>query len=197
MSYESRTDALSSRPLPTDSELRGLQVSIATGEPLFCTKCAAAFSSFSKAGPSAALGAITEEDGASAQQPAAEGAPAAAGGGAQPDEQEASWACEFCGCNNVFDLEPEEVPTEPSVDYLLSAAPLAKTTSSGSQMVIFAIDVSGSMCVTSEVEGKVRVLKNRLPTPICWVAILIVIPTGRLAGRAQGWRQEHGSLGQP
>jgi hypothetical protein len=62
------------------------------------------------------------------------------------------WVCEFCGHQNVLDLEPEELPTSATMDYLVQPAP-ARDMEHGSELIVFAIDISGSMCVTSEIEG--------------------------------------------
>ena len=66
------------------------------------------------------------------------------------------WVCEFCGHHNVVDLMEDEIPSSDVVTYMLQPAPC--TTSSGKSgrdesLVIFCIDISGSMCVTSEVNG--------------------------------------------
>ena len=74
---------------------------------------------------------------------------------------------EFCGHNNYnIDVAMETVPNVPTVDYLLSAAKEAEPDNEApekevavsankgnhkSSLVIFAIDVSGSMSCTTEV----------------------------------------------
>lgn len=64
------------------------------------------------------------------------------------------WNCEFCGNRNVVDIEEEEKPAASDVTFLvepsqttLASGPLGRDES----LVIFCIDISGSMCVTSEV----------------------------------------------
>ena len=70
------------------------------------------------------------------------------------------WICEFCGTKNDVDLVPEEIPTKEEVTYLSPPASyksgerkgLATPTSGIEESVlVFCIDISGSMCVTSEV----------------------------------------------
>ena len=77
------------------------------------------------------------------------------------EEGDLLWMCEFCGTRNVVSLDIEEVPASESVDYVLEAAPAADTTTTASTareesdgIVVFAIDTSGSMCVTTEVAGR-------------------------------------------
>lgn len=69
-----------------------------------------------------------------------------------------TWTCEFCGTVNSVDIVEEEIPTNEDVTYMISPAPA--TTSSlaadvggpvDQSIIIFCVDVSGSMCVTTEV----------------------------------------------
>jgi hypothetical protein len=79
------------------------------------------------------------------------------------------WICEFCEHTNVISqLQDGEIPTKASVDYVLEPAPAAAAAADGKDkdakagggsgvdesVVVFCIDVSGSMCVTTEVRGK-------------------------------------------
>ena len=64
------------------------------------------------------------------------------------------WECDFCGSANVVDIVEEEIPKMDDVTYMLAPAPA--TTASGisgkdESLVIFCMDISGSMCVTTEV----------------------------------------------
>ncbi|XP_005089421.2 circularly permutated Ras protein 1 [Aplysia californica] len=74
-------------------------------------------------------------------------------------EEQKTWVCEFCDEANVVDVEEEEVPKVEDVTYLLRPA---MTTSHSSMsgldqsLVIFCVDTSGSMCVTTEINGKVK-----------------------------------------
>eukprot|EP01102_Stenamoeba_stenopodia_P018668 TRINITY_DN6891_c0_g1_i2.p1 TRINITY_DN6891_c0_g1~~TRINITY_DN6891_c0_g1_i2.p1 ORF type:complete len:715 (+),score=225.83 TRINITY_DN6891_c0_g1_i2:79-2223(+) len=100
---------------------------ISTGDPLFCRNCNAGFNIHSK---------LTE--------------------GENHDDTEPSkvWKCEFCDeINKDINLAPEEMPSAESMDYLIEPAP-ETANSVDESAVIFCLDISGSMCVTTEVEGK-------------------------------------------
>lgn len=66
---------------------------------------------------------------------------------------ESTWTCEFCGQSQTVDLNEPEKPVEPTNDYLIEPAAVA---SSSDQLIVFVLDISGSMCVTTEVEGKIQ-----------------------------------------
>ncbi|XP_046374284.1 circularly permutated Ras protein 1-like isoform X1 [Haliotis rufescens] len=69
------------------------------------------------------------------------------------------WQCNFCGERNLVDVEEEEIPQMDDVTFLIEPAPATQATGvSGREesLVIFCVDVSGSMCVTTEVPGKLR-----------------------------------------
>lgn len=68
------------------------------------------------------------------------------------------WECDFCGSINVVDVVDEEIPKMEDVTYMLAPAPT--TTASGKSgkdesLVVFCMDTSGSMCVTTEVAGRI------------------------------------------
>ena len=72
------------------------------------------------------------------------------------------WKCEFCGTCNFVELELQEMPTKEETTYLLTPPPhedlesaaTSGTGGVGNTNLIFCIDVSGSMGVTVEVQGK-------------------------------------------
>ncbi|KAK6171244.1 hypothetical protein SNE40_019473 [Patella caerulea] len=69
------------------------------------------------------------------------------------------WVCEFCGCNNEVDVEDGEIPAVEDVTFLLEAGLSTEAAGPSGQdesIVVFCIDVSGSMCVTTEVPGHVN-----------------------------------------
>jgi len=66
-----------------------------------------------------------------------------------------TWNCEFCNNINDVQLEQEEIPAAETLDYILEPAPVAAA-SSDEGSVIFCMDISGSMCVTSEIQGKLK-----------------------------------------
>lgn len=105
---------------------------LATGDPIFCSGCKGAFSMFSR---------ISEI------------------------ENEAQlWVCEFCEAENLINIDPEEIPRGQMVDYMLMSSSQIreerKETDKSAITVIFCIDISGSMCVTEPVVGKLN-LKNK------------------------------------
>ena len=65
--------------------------------------------------------------------------------------------CEFCGEQNEVDVVPEEIPTNKDTTFLISPATMAEDTAGGGvagiegSLIVFCIDISGSMCVTTEV----------------------------------------------
>lgn len=70
--------------------------------------------------------------------------------GAQP-----IWECEFCQAINEVQLDDEEIPTVDVYDYILSPA-VHNSQSNQDSTIIFVLDISGSMCTTSEVVGKLK-----------------------------------------
>ena len=67
------------------------------------------------------------------------------------------WLCEFCGTSNVADIVAEELPREEDTTYMIAPAPTTATQAlQGSgitdSVVVFCIDTSGSMGVTTEVD---------------------------------------------
>ena len=107
---------------------------MATGDPVICKQCAGAFNLYSR---------ITEVS-----------------------EDSQNWVCEFCGACNQINIEVEEIPRGQMMDYMLmsSSQMIEESKIPGENKegitVIFCIDISGSMCVTEPVVGKIN-LKNR------------------------------------
>ncbi|KAL8595082.1 hypothetical protein ACOMHN_019120 [Nucella lapillus] len=74
----------------------------------------------------------------------------------EEDGPDKVWMCEFCGNRNLVDIDEEEKPAADDVTYLIEAA--LSTTAMGSSgrdesVVVFCIDISGSMTITTEVPG--------------------------------------------
>lgn len=69
------------------------------------------------------------------------------------DADVSRWPCEFCRHVTVTDLVKEELPVSDSVDYILRPA-RAVQASEDDRRIIFCIDTSGSMCVSTEVPGR-------------------------------------------
>ena len=64
------------------------------------------------------------------------------------------WKCEFCAEANSVDIMEEEKPDKPDVTFMLQPAPSTQAggrSGTDDTLVIFCVDTSGSMCVTTEV----------------------------------------------
>jgi len=74
------------------------------------------------------------------------------------DDGESIWVCSFCAAVNVIDIEDEERPTAETVDYILAPPPTqneeAKSGDADDSQIVFCIDVSGSMCVSQQIDAK-------------------------------------------
>jgi len=110
---------------------------------------------------------VVSEAPAAAAAAVADGA-AGSGRGALPadvhlEAGQQLWSCDFCEHHNVLDgLQPEEIPAGPSRDYVLVPAPESASASasesdaSDSSILVFVLDISGSMCVSSAVPGRIE-----------------------------------------
>jgi hypothetical protein len=168
-------------------------VTLATGDPVFCTHCKAGLSCFSalfnQDGSPANMAAKDmlakiEERNAGRVQKTDEKASAAtildnasqkAKGSDTSDEFvilrkeeipkcesefDLIWKCEFCNTTQALEIEKEEIPTDAILDYVIEM-PKSKdgdkeSATSDKQIVIFVVDTSGSMCVTTEVDGSFK-----------------------------------------
>eukprot|EP00002_Diphylleia_rotans_P033061 TRINITY_DN69_c0_g1_i12.p1 TRINITY_DN69_c0_g1~~TRINITY_DN69_c0_g1_i12.p1 ORF type:complete len:615 (+),score=159.53 TRINITY_DN69_c0_g1_i12:58-1902(+) len=104
----------------------GDDVAFATGDASVCQKCSAVMSVHSKC-------PVT------------------------PNEESQSrrvWNCEFCLHENELFIDEEEIPKEESLDYIIQPPPM-QGASELSSNIVFCADISGSMCVTTEVPGKI------------------------------------------
>eukprot|EP00475_Leptophrys_vorax_P037326 TRINITY_DN6417_c0_g1_i1.p1 TRINITY_DN6417_c0_g1~~TRINITY_DN6417_c0_g1_i1.p1 ORF type:complete len:723 (-),score=215.14 TRINITY_DN6417_c0_g1_i1:50-2218(-) len=80
---------------------------------------------------------------------------------------EALWNCEFCGAINVLTLDKEEIPkiAEGSLDFILEPPEVQEPGADDSKVegdkeskrIIFCVDVSGSMCVSQQAPGSLKV----------------------------------------
>jgi len=124
----------------------GGEVAVQTGEPQLCRNCGACLSSVSSLQAFKEDGIVLGYD----------------------------WNCEFCGTYTRLELDEGElpVPEAKAVDFVIEPAPsaLAEGTAAAAEaaqgpgaagMVVFVLDVSGSMCVTTEVPGKVALRGDR------------------------------------
>lgn len=65
------------------------------------------------------------------------------------------WVCEYCDHHNQIHLDQEEIPNSSSIDYLL--VPPVEKKGESDDIIVFCIDVSGSMCCTSEITGDIKI----------------------------------------
>lgn len=90
------------------------------------------------------------------------------------------WVCEFCGTQNEVDIVPEEIPTKEDTTFIISPAPVSQGVASGGAagvedaLVVFCIDISGSMCVTTEVS----ICTVHLCVPFCYFVYIIYMYLG-------------------
>ncbi len=64
------------------------------------------------------------------------------------------WTCEFCSAENKCTLDEAEMPKTDAVDYLIRGP--TEEVRPDEISIIFVVDVSGSMCVTTAVDKNVR-----------------------------------------
>jgi len=149
----------------------GEDVSMATGDPIFC-ECGACLSSVDKLStslaslsPDGAASSSTSSSSSSSTSTSEASAPAEPAEPAEPadDPDRLYWRCAFCNKINSALLSEEEVPKESIVDYIREVPAKAENTEEKAS-VVFCIDVSGSMCVTSEIPGKVALRGNSKST---------------------------------
>ncbi|KAH3745950.1 circularly permutated Ras protein 1 [Pelomyxa schiedti] len=72
-----------------------------------------------------------------------------------PSESCRLWTCEFCGTHQEATIDASEIPESDSSEYLVTPVPTA--TASASSNIIFVIDTSGSMSVTTEVRTSQKI----------------------------------------
>ncbi|CAF0935328.1 unnamed protein product [Brachionus calyciflorus] len=95
-----------------------------TGEPIFCSQCNAVLSKQSK---------ITSSN----------------------DSKKKIWLCEFCNFENKIFIDKEEIPTSEEATYILQSPHDSNETqeNSDSNYLIYCIDISGSMSVTTQINA--------------------------------------------
>ena len=75
--------------------------------------------------------------------------------------------CEFCGAENEVSVVSEEVPTSEEVTFVMSPPPVvagARDSVVEDSLVVFCVDISGSMCVTTEPQVAIPTAKGKKPT---------------------------------
>lgn len=77
-----------------------------------------------------------------------------------------TWKCEFCNFVNNLQIDNEEIPKLNDVTYMLEPAPGVVTAATAadihSEYVVYCIDISGSMSVTTEVRGNFKLPTDNL-----------------------------------
>ena len=134
---------------------------VAAGDPVFCKKCNCVLNKYSKL----KTAEEEKEELAKKQEDAKmevdeEGKDIVDQEPAEEDDQ--IWSCEFWYNRYVINVEKEEIPANDTVNYVLEVDETTKKKSESDQSVIFCLDISGSMCVTTPVEGKVNIKGDRL-----------------------------------
>eukprot|EP01133_Synstelium_polycarpum_P002265 gene2265-2567_t len=63
-----------------------------------------------------------------------------------------NWKCEFCNqTNSAVHIEKDEIPGKDQVEYILSAPTVGLDANKDESIIVYCIDVSGSMGITTEV----------------------------------------------
>lgn len=104
------------------------------GDPVYCTHCGAIASHLSKI-------EIRTND---------------TNMGDASDEPQSKWSCEFCSNTNIVDIDQSDLPKQEDATYLISPAPVvhgSDMTGIDDSIVLFLIDISGSMSSTTLVQG--------------------------------------------
>jgi hypothetical protein len=149
------------------SSLKAGENNLFMGDPFFCGECKSVISNISKVYGHDEYAAISnqpvnpqeeEKDDGKKIQPIIFKEHFIPVSDMKPGER--VWICEFCGKHNKISLDNEEIPKDSDVYFLLQSSDQLKSkmktapTASNDETVIFCIDNSGSMCVTSEVKDK-------------------------------------------
>ena len=67
------------------------------------------------------------------------------------EEGARAWKCEFCGQANTIRVDDNEMPKADVLEYLLEPPAAKDAHKEDNELVVFCVDVSGSMCVTAEI----------------------------------------------
>eukprot|EP00826_Nyctotherus_ovalis_P031174 TRINITY_DN2488_c0_g2_i3.p1 TRINITY_DN2488_c0_g2~~TRINITY_DN2488_c0_g2_i3.p1 ORF type:complete len:562 (+),score=186.15 TRINITY_DN2488_c0_g2_i3:80-1765(+) len=112
---------------------RSTWVAVATGDAVICSRCKGIFNFYST---------LTKDS---------------------ADDKQV-WQCEFCGNPNEVQLEEEELPKVDQLTYVLQSAQQVMEKKEGGEDItlMFCIDVSGSMCVTQPIEGRMALKYDKL-----------------------------------
>lgn len=75
-------------------------------------------------------------------------------------ESNGTWVCEFCNTPNDAELDDEEKPKSETIEFLIEPAP-ATSADASAPVIIFCVDISGSMCSSTEVPGNFKLKGQR------------------------------------
>lgn len=77
-----------------------------------------------------------------------------------------TWTCEFCNFENRIFLDENEIPSSEEVTYILEPAAAREDANESSEQdskyLIYCIDISGSMSITTEVPGNFELPTDRI-----------------------------------
>lgn len=127
----------------------GTEVQLLTGDPIIC-KCGAALDKFTRV-------SVSYEELELSSEPLAEGS----SNPQEPDDPlEKFWCCNFCLQINSHSFEWEEVPSQEIADFVLEGPANNESLAidGGDSSLVFALDISGSMCQSQPVEGKINLV---------------------------------------
>lgn len=79
------------------------------------------------------------------------------------DDKKKLWICEFCNYENKILIHLDEIPSQEEITYLLESnnQTLATNNSFDSTYVVYCIDISGSMSVTTPVNASLNLPTDR------------------------------------
>eukprot|EP00162_Nutomonas_longa_P014486 comp21991_c0_seq1/m.50420 comp21991_c0_seq1/g.50420 ORF comp21991_c0_seq1/g.50420 comp21991_c0_seq1/m.50420 type:complete len:693 (-) comp21991_c0_seq1:99-2177(-) len=117
---------------------------IQTGECHVCDGCRAVMSNMSRISRASASAQQQTEEQAQKQEEQDE-----------EEEGEFVWVCEFCSKENRVEMHPRERPEVPEMVYIREG-PKELLDGKGSANIVFAMDISGSMSLSSQIKGTVR-----------------------------------------
>lgn len=140
---------------------------LAAGDFVKCSNCPAIFNHLSK---------LTPKGGDNSGENEAKVDSSAQGEKEHVEVGQQVWTCEFCGHCNEVDIPQEEVPVKDTLDYIRFEDGFEDASvdqagdgndkqkkGEGEETVIFCLDISGSMGVTTEVKGKLELKGYRPP----------------------------------
>jgi hypothetical protein len=71
------------------------------------------------------------------------------------------WPCEFCLAENHVNIDDNEIPTSDDVEFLIEPAKFKAKSVEDESIIVFCIDISGSMNVTKRLDGCVELKSTK------------------------------------